>query len=212
MRSSLILYHYWRSSCSWRVRWVLALKQISYQSVAINLLENEHRSPAYLAKNPSGLVPCLENEGKVLSESTAIIEWLEETFPQSPILPRDPWQRAETREIASMIATGIQPLQNLKVQKHVSSEPKAREEWSRFFIQSGLDVVEAKLKDRPGLYCMGDDVSLADLYLVPQIYNALRFNVPMERYPRLYAIYQYCMTTPECLQAAPHNQPGAIPS
>ena len=209
MQSSIVLYHYWRSSCSWRVRWVLALKQISYQSVAINLLDNEQRSPAYLTKNPSGLVPCLEWEGKVLSESPAIIEWIEETFPQAPILPRDPWLRAETREIASMIATGIQPLQNLKVQRHYSQDAKAREEWSRFFIQTGLEVLEARLKRGSGLFCLSDNVSLADIYLIPQIYNAMRVHIAMEEYPRLDAIYRHCMTTTECLKAAPHNQPGA---
>lgn len=209
MPQSLILYHYWRSSCSWRVRWVLAHKQISYQSVPINLLKNEQQSPEYLAKNPQGFVPCLEVDGRILCESPAIIEWLEESYPQMPLLPRDPWARAQAREIASIIATGIQPLQNLKAQRQHTSEPEAREAWARHWIETGMLLLENKLRDRSGLYCVGDDLSLADIFLIPQVYNALRYQVPMENFPRVSAIYQLCLSIPACEAAAPHRQEGA---
>lgn len=205
----MILYNYWRSSCSWRVRWVLALKGINYQSVPINLLKNEQSSPAYLAKNPHGLVPCLEVDGKLLSESTAIIEWLEETYPQMPILPRDPWDRAVAREIASIVASGIQPLQNLRAQRQHSSDPEEREKWARTFIESGLDLLEKKLEPFSGNYSLGDSISLADIFLVPQIYNALRNKIDMNAHPRCRDIYNYCLSTSACDKAAPHRQEGA---
>lgn len=212
MQAPLVLYHYWRSSCSWRVRWVLALKNISYQSVPINLLENEQLSPAFLAKNPAGLVPCLDVSGRVLGESLAIIEWLEETYPQNPILPRNPWDRARARELALIVAAGIQPLQNLRVIKRHSDDQEERQRWIRAFIESGLQLIESKLAadpDRGLRYCLGDSLSLADIFLVPQVYNAHRFGVNMEALPSCEAIYRHCLTEPLCDAASPPRQPEA---
>lgn len=214
MPHALILYHYWRSSCSWRVRWVLAHKQLSYQSVPINLLENEQLSPAFLAKNPAGLLPTLEVDGRIMNESLAIIEWLEESYPQNPILPRDPWDRARARELAMIVASGIQPLQNLRVQKYFSEDPKERERWSRHFVESGLRLFEAKLAADPQRghrYCLGDSLSLADVFLVPQVYNAKRFGIDMSTLPLCEAIYQHCTEEAgsACAAAAPERQPGA---
>ncbi len=218
MQTQLTLYQYWRSSCSWRVRWVLALKNLSYQSVPINLLKNEQDSPAYLAKNPAGLLPCLEVNGKVLVESLAIIEWLEETYPQNPILPRESWDRAKVREIALTIAAGIQPLQNLRVQRHHSEDPKERELWSRYFIEKGLKLVEGQLeriekeKASLGRYCYGDSLTLADIFLIPQVYNAKRFAVDFKELPRCAAVYEHCLSEPACAASSPERQPDAPPS
>ncbi len=211
MQPSLTLYHYWRSSCSWRVRWVLALKSITYESVAVNLLESEQKKAEYLALNPNGLVPALQVDGQFLTESLAIIEWLDEVFPENPVLPKDPWIRAQAREIALLIAAGIQPLQNLKVTHHFSDEAKEREHWSRYFIEAGFTALEKKLAAYSGDYCLGHSLTLADIFLVPQIYNALRFQVEMHRFPRLESIYKNCLRTEACDKASPHRQPGAHP-
>ncbi len=211
MQAPLTLYQYWRSSCSWRVRWVLALKGLDYESVPINLLKEEQKTPEFLHINPSGNVPALMVGSKVLTESMAIIEWLDEVYPQCPVLPKDPWQRAEARELALMIAAGTQPLQNLKVTQHYSEDTKKREAWIQHFIVLGLTAFEAKLASHKGEYCLGFEVSLADIFLVPQVYNALRFQIEMRRFPRAEAIYKHCIKTDACEMAAPHRQPGAHP-
>lgn len=208
----LTLYHYWRSSCSWRVRWALALKGLEYKSVPVNLLKNEHNELAYLKLNPSGQVPCLLVDGRPLSESLAIIEWLEETFPANPLLPKDPWLKAEIRSFVQMIAAGIQPLGNLRVQQFVSKESEKKAEWARHFIDEGLIPVETMLRkfSKDGkAFCFGDEPSMADLFLIPQIYNAARFQVDMSRFPLSQRIYENALKTAACDKAAPHNQPGA---
>jgi maleylacetoacetate isomerase len=211
MQAALTLYHYWRSSCSWRVRWALALKGLSYESVPVNLLQGEHRSDSYLAMNPNGQVPTLKVGDRYLSESMAIIEWLEESYPYAPLLPKDPWDRALVRELSMMVVSGIQPVQNLKVQRHYSEDQKMREAWSRHFIEEGFQALEKKLETYSGPYAFGETLTLADIALVPQVYNALRVGVEMRRYPRIEAIFSHCIKTDECEKAAPHRQPGAQP-
>jgi maleylacetoacetate isomerase len=211
MQAALTLYHYWRSSCSWRVRWVLALKGLAYESVPVNLLQGEQKAEAYLSVNPSGQVPTLKVEGRCLSESMAIIEWLEETYPYEPILPKDPWDRAVVRELALMVVAGIQPVQNLKVGRFYSEDQKQREAWNKHFIEEGFQALEKKLAAYPGPFAFGSQVTLADIALVPQVYNALRVGVEMRRFPRIEAIYSHCIKTDECEKAAPHRQPGAQP-
>lgn len=206
------LYHYWRSSCSWRVRWALNLKGIEYKSVPVNLLKNEQNDLAYLKLNPSGQVPCLLVDGRPLSESLAIIEWLDEVFPERPLLPNDPWQRAEVRSFVQMIAAGIQPLANLRVQQFVSKEAEKKAEWSQHFVVEGLVPVETMLRKHSNegkAFAFGAHESIADLFLIPQIYNALRVNVDMSRFPLAKRIYENALKTPACDKAAPHNQPGA---
>lgn len=206
----ITLYHYWRSSCSWRVRWALAIKNINYQDVAINLLKNEQRSPTYLKLNPSGLVPTLDIDGMQLSESLAIIEYLEDRFSNHrPLLPQNRIERAKIREVANILMT-IQSVQNLRVLKKHSSDPVEQKNWAKWVIEEGLMAVEKKLQQSAGTFCFGGQVSMADLFLVPQVYNAHRFSVDMNKAPTCQRIYQYCLTTPECDKAAPHNQPGAI--
>lgn len=206
---NLVFYHYWRSSCSWRVRWALLHKGISFDKVHVHLLKNEQKQAAYLQVNPQGYVPALSVNGKVLSESLAILEWLEETYPASPLLPKDPWERAKTRELALLIACGIQPLQNLKCTHRHSDKAEEREAWTRYFIEEGLRVFESKIKDNPGPYCLGSDISLAELFLVPQVYNALRNKIDMRAYPRCQAIYELCLKDPSCYAASPGQQPEA---
>ncbi len=208
----ITLHHYWRSSCSWRVRWALALKGIAYESVPVNLLKGEQNELAYLKLNPSGLVPCLIADGKALSESLAIIEWLEETFPTPALLPKDPWLKAEIRSFTQMIASGIQPLANLRVQQFVSKEAEKKTEWSRHFVTEGLVPVETMLRRFSGegkAFAFGESPTMADLFLIPQIYNAHRVQVDMSRFPLAQKIYDNALKTKACDEAAPHNQPGA---
>lgn len=211
MQTALTLYHYWRSSCSWRVRWVLALKGVPYESIPVNLLQGEQKAEAYLAVNPSGQVPTLKVGDRCLSESMAIIEWLEETYPYEPVLPKDPWDRALVRELALMVVAGIQPVQNLKVGRFYSEDQKQREAWNKHFIEEGFQALEKKLAAYPGPFAFGSQLTLADIALVPQVYNALRVGVEMRRFPRIEAIYSHCIKTDECEKAAPHRQPGAQP-
>lgn len=211
--TTLKLYHYWRSSCSWRVRWALALKGVAYEPVPVNILAGEHRSPAFLARNPAGYLPALSIDGVPFGESLAICEWIDETWPEPPLLPKEPLARLSARQLALTIAAGTQPLQNPSVVKHFVANEAEREGHQRHWIERGLAVYEALLKaGRPGLFSVGDQVSLADLCLVPQVYNAERFKVPVsEKFPLLAAINARCLATPACDQAAPHNQSGFQP-
>ncbi|WP_218110247.1 maleylacetoacetate isomerase [Oligoflexus tunisiensis] len=211
MQPALTLYHYWRSSCSWRVRWALAMKGVSYESVPVNLLQGEQKSEAYLAMNPTGQVPTLKVGDRLLTESLAILEWLEETYPHEPLLPKDPWERARVRELTLMVVAGIQPVQNLKVGRFYSEDQRQREAWNQHFIEEGFDAIEKKLAGTKGPYAFGQSLTFADIALVPQVYNALRFSVEMRRFPRIEAIYTHCLKTDECEKAAPHRQPGAQP-
>lgn len=209
MAAELHLYHYWRSSCSWRVRWALELKGLPYRSTAINLLKEEQKSDEYLRLNPTGLVPTLKVDGRFLSDSFAIIEWLEETYPQKPLLPKDPWGRAEVRSMSMMVAAGIQPLGNLRVINHYSDIAEKKKEWIQHFMNVGLQPIERLLEKKAGTYCFGDTVTMADIFLVPQIYNALRFDVDLNPFPRSKRIYESCLKLESCDRAAPHNQEGA---
>jgi maleylacetoacetate isomerase len=211
MQPALTLYHYWRSSCSWRVRWVLALKGLTYESVAVNLLKGEQRSDEYLAMNPTGQVPALKVGDRILSESMAIMEWLEETYPHNPLLPKDPWEKALVREATLMVVAGIQPVQNLKVGRFYSEDQKLRDAWNKHFIEEGFQGIEKKLAAFHGPYAFGHHLTLADIALVPQVYNALRVQVEMRRFPRIEAIYSNCLKTEACDKASPHRQPGAQP-
>ena len=206
------LYHYWRSSCSWRVRWALALKGVAYEATAVNLLKGEQNDLAFMKLNPSGQVPCLIVDGKPLSESLAIIEWLEEVHPLNPLYPLDPWVKAEIRSFTQMIAAGIQPLANLRVQHYVAKDAEKKAEWARHFIDEGMIPVETMLRHHSSdgkAFAFGNSVTVADLFLIPQVYNALRFNVDMSRFPLAKKIYDNALKTAACDQAAPHKQEGA---
>lgn len=210
---NVTLYHYWRSSCSWRVRWALALKNIAYKSVAINLLKGEQNDPKFLLKNPRGLVPALEMDGKVLFESMAILEFLEEAFPQgASLLPQDSESRFYVRQLSQMVVAGIQPTQNLSLLNYYSSDKAKKAANAKYWIDTGMAAFEKVLQSGPyGSFCYQGMVTIADLCLVPQVYNALRFAVDMNRYPISYAIYRRCLSTQACIDASPEKQPDAVP-
>lgn len=212
MTDQITLYHYWRSSCSWRLRWALNLKNVPHTLVAVNLLKSEQKAPAYLAINPSGYVPSLDINGEIFGESLAVIEMLEERYPlPNPLLPRDPAARARVRHIAHAIATGIQPMQNLVVTNAVSGGDKGKaDQWSKMWNERGLHTVEALLQQHgTGTFACGSTVTMADLCLIPQVYSAKRYSVDMNAYPLCERIYQTCMNTPECDKARPELQPDA---
>lgn len=206
MARLLTLYHYWRSSCSWRVRWALMHKDIPFQTVAINLLKGEQKDPEYLKINPSGLVPTLEYEGQFFNESMSILEFLEETFPENPLLPTDRISRVRVRELAMTLIAGTQPLQNLGSLKTMSTDPEERKSLSAFFIREGLHVFEKRLRSLGGAsYCIGSQITFADIALIPQCYNALRNHINLEDYPLIYQVYKRCMEDPSCKNSAPAN-------
>lgn len=208
----MTLYGYWRSSCSWRVRLALELKQIAYEYKAVNLLKNEEESQEYLAINPAGLLPTLI-DGKVrLSESLAILEYLEEKFPGrggASLLPRSFEDRAAVRSLCLHIASGVQPLQNLGVLQKVEKlgGAAARAQWGKDVITDGMEKLEKMLLATSGKYCVGDEITMADLFLVPQVYNAGRFGVSMEAMPTISRI----MKELEPLEAFRNAHPDAMP-
>ena len=206
----ITLHHYWRSSCSWRVRWALKIKGVPYDTVPVNILTGEQKSPAYLAKNPSGFLPGLEINGKVYGESLAMIDWLEETYPEPSLLPQDPFDRMRVRQLAMIIASGTQPLQNPSVLSYYTEDAEKKKTDAAYWIAKGLRTFqEVRLAGKPGLFSFGNDVTVADICLIPQIYNAMRFDVKMDGLKDLKEIYDRCLKLPACNDAAPHNQEGA---
>lgn len=188
--SRMKLHNYFRSSASFRVRIALELKGLPYDYRAVHLVKGEHKQPDFAAVTASALVPALEtDEGAVLSQSMAIIEYLDETHPNPPLLPKDPLGRARVRALAQLIACEIHPLNNLRVLKYLVREMKVEEEakntWYRHWVRSGLEMFEQELQRLPASpYCHGDAPTLADCCLVPQIFNGQRFNVDMAGLPR----------------------------
>ncbi|MDN3380359.1 MULTISPECIES: maleylacetoacetate isomerase [unclassified Pseudoalteromonas] len=206
------LYTYFRSSAAYRVRIALNLKEIEHELVAVNLLKSEQQSAEYLDKNPQGLLPALETNQGVLAQSMAILEYLEETYPQTPLLFGDTWQKAQIRNLCYAIACDIHPVDNLRVLKYLSTElgidDEAKNAWYRYWVEVGFEKIELLL-DAKYEYCVGDKPSLADVCLVPQVFNALRFNVDMTAYPKIAAIYERCNKLAAFSNAAPQNQPDA---
>ena len=211
------LFSYFRSSAAWRVRIALAWKGIEHGQVPVHLLRDggQQRSESYLRVNPQGLVPALEEGGKVLAQSIAILEYLEETHPQPPLLPADPWRRAEVRAMALAIACDIHPLNNLRVLNYLKGplgqDAVAVSVWYRHWIAEGLAPLEelARLHGDGKQYLYGDSVTLADVCLVPQVYNARRFGCDLAPYPTLVAVDEYLGTLPAFAAARPEAQPDA---
>ena len=209
------LYDFHRSSAAFRVRIALNLKHIPYHAEAINLRTGDQSGDAYRAVNPQGRVPSLVTDGAVLSQSLAIIEYLEETSPEPPLLPSDALGRARVRSIANTIACDIHPLQNLAVLNYLRDalgvdEPDTAE-WARNWIRVGFDAIEAMLSGHPatGRFCHGDAPGLADLCLVPQVFNARRFECPLDGYPTLMRVFDECMKIDAFDAAQPSKQPDA---
>lgn len=209
MSTDITLYHYWRSSCSWRVRWAFLHKGVTYKDKPINLLAGEHTSPAFLAVNPSGYLPAIQVPEGTFGESMAIMEWIEETWPKKPLLPASPIDRMRVRQMCLSVIAGTQPIQNLSVMRKHSNNPQEQQAWAKHWISLGLEKLETLVRDHAGTYCFGGNLTMADLCLVPQMYNANRFGIDTAAFPTLHRINQTCLMNAECIKAAPQNQPGA---
>ncbi|MBS0214269.1 MAG: maleylacetoacetate isomerase [Proteobacteria bacterium] len=216
--ASLRLFAYWRSSASYRARIGLALKELQYELVPVHLVNDggQQHSPEHHARNPQELVPALEHDGRMLTQSLAILEYLDEVWPDRGVrlVPGDAVDRQRIRALAQAIACEIQPLGNLRVLKALGREFGASEEqrsaWSRHWIGLGLQAFEEMLANAPkGRYCHGDTPTLADCVLIPQLYNARRFEMDVSAFPRIAAIDAACATHPAFIAAHPDNQPDA---
>jgi len=208
----VILHGYWRSGTSYRTRIALNLKGLSYEQQAVDLRTGAQKSEAFVALNPQGLVPALEVGDVVLTQSPAILEWLEETYPQPALLPAETKARAVVRAMCALIGCDIHPLNNLRVLKAIKAmgaDEVATEAWAQSWIHDGFSALEVMVAAHGAGWCYSDTPSLADCYLLPQIYSARRFNVDMSRYPLLCAIEERANGHPAFVQAHPDQQPDA---
>jgi maleylacetoacetate isomerase/maleylpyruvate isomerase len=205
------LYNYFRSSASYRVRIALALKGLAYDYKAVHLPRNEQFNESYAAVSAARLVPLLRDGEATLTQSLAIIEYLEETHPKPPLLPKDPVQRARVRAMALDIACEIHPLNNLRVLRYLTRDLKVSEDdknrWYRHWVETGLEAVERQLTAAPARFCHGDVPTLADCCLVPQIFNARRFDCRTDHVPQVMRVFDACMQ----LDAFGKTQPSACP-
>jgi maleylacetoacetate isomerase len=207
----MILYDYYRSTACYRVRIALHYKALPFDTHEVHLVNNggEHRHPNYLAINPQGLLPALEVDGKIFTQSLAILEYVEETHPQNPLLPKDPFARAEVRSLALLVACDIHPLNNLRVLQQIKHEFQANEqqteEWYHHWLKVGFDAFETRLQQLPRTQdvCFGSSISLADVCLIPQVYNAKRFNFGLDNYPLIQRINDYCRQIEPFVKAHP---------
>lgn len=212
----LTLYGYWRSSSAYRVRIALNLKGLSYRQVPVHLVRDggQQNTPSYRALNPLGLVPALLDGDHVVVQSLAICEYLEETRGGMPLLPRDAAGRARVRAMVQTICSEVQPLNNLAVTAYLQSELQADQAavsaWYAHWIDRGFSALETWLAQDPSsAFCHGNDPTLADCFLVPQVYNAERFNCGLDAYPRIREITRRCRALEAFIEAAPENQPDA---
>ncbi|XP_077476993.1 maleylacetoacetate isomerase isoform X2 [Stigmatopora argus] len=201
-----VLHGYYRSSCSWRVRIAFALKGIEYDQVPVNLIKDggQQLTKEYNTLNPMRQVPAVEIDGIILSQSLAVIQYIDETRPEPRLLPLDPKKRAQVRMISDVIASGIQPVQNLHVLQKVGAE---KVQWAQYFINRGFEGLEPLLKQTSGKYCVGDEISMADICLVPQVYNAERFKVDMSLYPTIQRLNQTLVEMEAFQESHPSCQP-----
>jgi maleylpyruvate isomerase len=209
------LYAYWRSTSSWRVRIGLQLKGLDYEYVPVNLLEGEQHRDEYRALNPAGAVPILELEedGHTvrLAQSMAILEYLEECHPDPPLLPQHPYLRARARMLAELVNSGIQPLQNLAVLQHVDAVLEGdKKAWAQFWIDKGLRALQAMAEETTGSFLVGEQPTLADVYLVPQLYAARRFGVDLSPFGLLLRVERAASDLPAFRAAHPDAQPDAV--
>ncbi|MGY4828694.1 maleylacetoacetate isomerase [Sphaerotilaceae bacterium SBD11-9] len=211
------LYSYFRSSASFRVRIALALKGLSYDYVPVHLVKNEHLKPPYDSMLPAHLIPALEVGDELITQSLAIIEYLDETHPEPPLLPADPLGRARVRALALDIACEIHPINNLRVLRYLVREMKLSEEqknaWYRHWVETGLETVERQLAGHPatGRFCHGDSPTLAETMLVPQIFNAQRMECRLDHVPEVMRVFHECMKLDAFNAAQPSACPDAAP-
>lgn len=207
------LYSYYRSSASYRVRIALNIKQVEHSIEPVNLLKKDHKSADYLIKQPQGLVPCLEtNDGRFLAQSGAILGYLDSLYPDSTLLVTEPFQAAKIQSFVDMIACDIHPICNLRILSYLTNTLKVHSDqklaWYQHWIVIGFEALESMLEKTT--YCFGEQVTLADIYLIPQVYNALRFEVDMAAFPQIMNVYQNCNQLDAFIQAMPENQLDAI--
>ncbi|WDD97615.1 maleylacetoacetate isomerase [Thalassomonas actiniarum] len=209
------LYGYWRSSAAYRVRIALFHKEIEFESIPVHLVKDggEQHQSAYAELNPNELVPTLVDGDFKLNQSLAIIDYLDSRFPQAGLYPADAIERAKVQALALDIACEIHPLNNLRVQQYLGSEfsleDKDKLTWSHHWMSKGFAAVEAILAKSAGLYCFGDTVTVADLCLVPQVYNANRFKLDMSAFPHIKRVVENCQQLPAFVKALPENQADA---
>ncbi|XP_067627754.1 probable maleylacetoacetate isomerase 2 [Eurosta solidaginis] len=201
-----ILYSFWSSSCSWRVRITLNLKNIPYEIKPINLLKSggEQHTEEYRMVNPMKVVPTLQIDGRSIIESVAIMHYLDETRPQPPLLPQDVYKRAKVREVVEIICSGIQPLQNLGILKYMGDK---KLDWAQQCINRGFSALEVILSSSAGKFCFGDELTMADCCLLPQVFNARRYKVDMSQYPIISRIETELLKVPAFADAHPNKQP-----
>jgi maleylpyruvate isomerase len=208
----VVLHSYWRSGAAYRTRIALNLKGLEYEQHDVDLRKRAHKTADYLAINPQGMVPALEVEGAILTQSVAILEWLEEAYPESALLPSAPLDRARVRAMAALIGSDIHPLNNLRVLgavRGLGADQDGIDAWARGWIAAGFDALEQMVaKDGDG-WSFGAAPTLADCYLIPQLYSARRFNVDLTPWPRLLAVEQIAETHPAFIAAHPDKQPDA---
>lgn len=211
------LHNYWRSSASWRVRIALAHKGVAYDYVAVNIVKDggAQNTAAYRAMNPLAQVPTLEIETpqgpRFIAQSLAIIEYLEETVPTPSLLPRDAYLRARARQLAEMVNAGVQPMQNLEPQRYVREELKAdATAWTRYFIERGMAALEASARETAGRFLVGDEVTVADVCLVPQMLATRRFAGDPSAYPTLLRVEAECLKLDAFARTHPDLQPDAV--
>ena len=208
--STPVLHDYYRSSAAYRVRITLNMKGIAYESRPVSLVDGAQKSDAYRALNPQGFVPMLEIDGLKLTQSLSIAVYLDQHFPEPMLMPRDPADGAHVRSMALAIACDIHPLNNLRVLKYLSGPlqqpPDVRDDWYRHWVTEGFDALEAMAAPRSGKFMFGDEPTLADVCLVPQMYNARRFDVPLDAYPTLVRADANASALEPFAAAHPHRQ------
>lgn len=209
----LTLHSAWRSSAAYRVRIGLNLKGLAYDIAPVNLVANQHQAPAFAALNPQRLLPALEVDGRTLTQSLAILEWLDETVPAPPLLPANPFDRAVVRAMAQIVASDIHPVNNLRILRALTElgvDEPGREAWIGRWITDGFTALETMVARHGAGYAFGDAPSLADCCLVPQVYNAERFSTDLAPFPAIRAVAERARAHPAFAAAHPNQQPDAI--
>jgi len=212
----LKLYDYFRSSASYRVRIALNLKGVDYELHSIDLRQGHQREQEYRTVNPQGLVPAIEIDGQVLSQSLAIMDYLDQVYPEPELLPKDALKRAQVLELAYIIACDVHPINNLRILNYLTNQLQIVEDrklqWYHHWVKEGFTAYEARLQaiSRAEDVSYGDSITLADICLIPQVYNALRFDINMSEFPSIVTVYESCMRHPAFDKASPDSHPDSI--
>ncbi|UXR65475.1 maleylacetoacetate isomerase [Bdellovibrio bacteriovorus] len=208
--ASMVLYNYFRSSTSYRVRLALHYKELQFEYKPINLLKGEQLSADYKKINPLGGVPTLVHNGKIIPESFAIMEYLDEVFPEKPLFPNDAYTKARIRQVCEVINSFMHPMANLKTLKYMEAkhgyDQNQKDEWAQHWVKQGLEVLETTLKEFSGTYSFGNEITMADLFLIPQLLTSQRYKVDISQYPTLVKINENCLKLESFQKAHPFAQ------